>query len=177
MDRLSAISGISQEDRFSLSAGSSILEKSTGGRTLDLTRLEDSTLGGLILSGRTGLSQPAQGCGRLHIIPHIKCVCVYVFIRSCAHKGQRLTSSAFLNCYSPYLSQRLSLNIELNSLVSCLTKELQGSMSLCLPYHAKQCGKGVWHHVWLLCGCWELNVSCHVCPAGPLHTQVLQVSA
>ena len=67
MDRLSAISGISQEDRLSLSAGSSILEKSTGGRTLDLTRLEDSTLGGLIHSSRTGLSQPAQGWGRLHL--------------------------------------------------------------------------------------------------------------
>ena len=85
MDRLSAISGISQEDRFSLSAGSSILEKSTGGRTLALTRLEDSTLGGLILSGRTGLSQPAQGWGRLHIIPHIKCVCVYMCLYGHVH--------------------------------------------------------------------------------------------
>ena len=58
------ISGISQEDRFSLSAGSRILEKSSAGEgKIDLSRSEDSTLGGLIHSGRTGLSQPAQGWG------------------------------------------------------------------------------------------------------------------
>jgi hypothetical protein len=55
-----------QKDRFSLSAGSSILEKSTDGRTVDITRSEDATLGGLFHGGRTGLSQPAQGRGRLH---------------------------------------------------------------------------------------------------------------
>jgi hypothetical protein len=44
---------------FSLSAGTGVLENNTGGRTIDLSRLEDSTLGGLIHSGRTGLSQPA----------------------------------------------------------------------------------------------------------------------
>jgi hypothetical protein len=42
-----------------------VLEKSAGSRTIDLSRLEDSTLGGLLHSGRTGLSQHAQGWGRL----------------------------------------------------------------------------------------------------------------
>jgi hypothetical protein len=55
------ISGMSQEDRFSLSEGSGVLEKSSGGRTIDLYRSEDSTLGGLIHNGRTGLRHPAQG--------------------------------------------------------------------------------------------------------------------
>jgi hypothetical protein len=34
------ISGLSQEDRFSLSSDSNILEKSTGGRTINLSRLK-----------------------------------------------------------------------------------------------------------------------------------------
>jgi hypothetical protein len=62
---VSTWSGMSQEDRFILSVSSSVLEKGTGDRTIDLFRLEDSTLGGLIHSGRTGLSQPTQGWGRL----------------------------------------------------------------------------------------------------------------
>jgi hypothetical protein len=45
------------------SAGSGVLEKSTGGRTIDLFRSEDSTLVGLVHSGRTNLRQPAQGWG------------------------------------------------------------------------------------------------------------------
>ena len=58
-------SGSPQEDRFSLSVGSGILKKTCrGGRTIDLSRSEDSTLGGLTHNGRTCLSQPAQGWGR-----------------------------------------------------------------------------------------------------------------
>ena len=64
-----AYSGSSQEDRFSLSAGSRVLERCTGARTIDLSRSGDSTLGGLVHSGRTGLSQPAQGWGRLQFLP------------------------------------------------------------------------------------------------------------
>jgi hypothetical protein len=64
--RLSAISGISQEDRFSLSAGISVLEKSSAGdRAIEPSRSEGSTPGGLIHSGSIGLNQPAQGWGRL----------------------------------------------------------------------------------------------------------------
>jgi hypothetical protein len=59
--RLLAISGISQEGRFNLSAGSCILEKSSAGDRIDPSRSEDSTVGNFIHSGKIGLSQPAQG--------------------------------------------------------------------------------------------------------------------
>jgi hypothetical protein len=78
-------SGSPQEDRFSLSAGSGILKKTCrGGRTIDLSRSEDSTLGGLADSGRTSLSQPAQGWGRPQY-------------NKLASKLQRSTSFFFLN--------------------------------------------------------------------------------
>ena len=49
---LPAVSGISQEGRFSLSAGSSVLEKnSADDRTIEPPRSEGSTPGGFIHSG------------------------------------------------------------------------------------------------------------------------------
>jgi hypothetical protein len=45
-------------------------ENIRGGRTIDLSRLEDSTLGSLVHKFGTGLSQPAQGWGRLQFFPN-----------------------------------------------------------------------------------------------------------
>jgi hypothetical protein len=55
---------MSQEDNFSLSVGSGILEKSAEVAE-QLTYLGQKTLGSLVHSGKTSLSQPAQGWGRL----------------------------------------------------------------------------------------------------------------
>jgi hypothetical protein len=84
---LSAISGISQEGRFNLSAGSSILEKnSAGDRTIEPSRLEGSTLGGLIHSGSISLIQPAQGWGWVLLLP--------AFSRPCQERSNKPESSA-----------------------------------------------------------------------------------
>jgi hypothetical protein len=37
---------------------------------INLSKLEDSTLGGLADNGRTGLRQPAKGWGRLQFLPN-----------------------------------------------------------------------------------------------------------
>jgi hypothetical protein len=69
--RLSAFSGISQEDKFSLSAGSGVLEKSSvDDRAIEPSRWEGSTLGSLIHSGNKSLNYPAQGWGRLEVDAH-----------------------------------------------------------------------------------------------------------